>query len=69
LATTDHLSSVQVLIVDNSILERLQKVFLKAEMRQLLLLQEIHGELSERIERKEADIGVVVAADLGVSSL
>jgi hypothetical protein len=50
--------------VDHRVLERLEEVLLKLEVRELLLFEKAHRELPERVERKEADVGVVVAADL-----
>ena len=38
-------------------------------MRQFLFLQEVHGQLAQRIQGEEADIRVVVTADLLVSAL
>jgi hypothetical protein len=62
--TTHHFSSIRVNIVGHGILERPQKVFLETEMRQLFLFQETHRKLSQRIQREEADVGVVVATHL-----
>ena len=61
---THHLPRIRVLIVHDGVFERTEKIFLEAEMRQLLLLQKVHRQLSERVEREEADIGVVMAAHL-----
>ena len=50
--------------MDHGVFERPQEVFLELEMWQLLLFQEAHGQLTESIERKESNVGVLVAADL-----
>lgn len=50
--------------MDHRVLERFEEVLLKLEMRQLVLLEETHSELTKSVESKEGDVGVVVAADL-----
>ena len=50
--------------MDHGVFKRPQEVLLELEMWQLLLLQETHGQLTESIERKESNVGVLVAADL-----
>ena len=50
--------------MDHGVLERLEEVLLELEVRQLVLLEEPHRKLTERVERKEADVGVIVTADL-----
>ena len=50
--------------MSHSVLERLEEVLLELEVRELLLLQEAHRELAQRVEREEADVRVTVAADL-----
>lgn len=50
--------------MDHRVLERLEEVLLELEVRELLLLEEAHGELTEGVQGEEADVGVVVAADL-----
>jgi hypothetical protein len=61
---THHLSRIRVDIVSHCVLEGPQKVFLEPEMRQLLLFQETHSKLSQRVQRKEADIWIVMARNL-----
>lgn len=46
------------------VLEGLQEILLEFEVRELFFLQKAHGQLPQRIERKEPDVRVVVAADL-----
>ena len=62
--TTHHLPGIRIFVVYNGVLERAEEVFLEAEMRQLFLLQKVHRQLPKRIERKEADIGVIMTAHL-----
>lgn len=50
--------------MDHRVLERFEEVLLELEMRQLVLLEETHSELTKSVESKEGDVGVVVAADL-----
>ena len=50
--------------MDHGVFKRPQEVFLELEMWQLLLLQEAHRQLPQRIEREKADMGVLVTADL-----
>jgi len=61
---TYHLPRIRVLVDQDRILERPQEILLEPEMRQFLLLQEVHSELPERVKRKEANVGVVMAAYL-----
>ena len=51
------------------VLERLQEVFLKFEVRQFFLLQEPHSKLSEGVQCEEPDVRVVMTADLAVISV
>ena len=64
LQRTHHLSRIRVDIIGHGILKRPQKVFLETEMRQLFLFQETHGKLSQRVQSKEADVRIVMTADL-----
>jgi len=50
--------------VDHGVLERFEEILLELEMRQLVLLEETHGELTKSVESEEGDVGVVVAANL-----
>lgn len=50
--------------MNHGVLKRFQELLLEAEVRQLVFLQEIHGKLAQSIESEEADIGIVVTADL-----
>ena len=50
--------------MDHGVLERPQEVLLELEVGQLLILQEAHRQLPQRIEREKADMGVLVTADL-----
>lgn len=50
--------------MDHRVLERFQEIFLELEMRQLVLLQEPHSELTQSIQREKANVWVVVATDL-----
>ena len=61
---TDHVTRVRVGVVDHGVLERLEEVLLKLEVRELVLLQEAHRQLAKRVQREEADVRAVVAADL-----
>lgn len=65
-ATTHHISHVVVAVVHHRILERLEEVFLKFEVGELLFLQEARRELPERVEGEVADLRVGMAADLCV---
>ena len=50
--------------MNHRVLEGFQEVFLELEMRQLFLLQETHGKLSEGIQCKESNMGVIMTANL-----
>ena len=50
--------------MNHRVLERPQEVLLELEVGQLLLLQEAHGKLPQSIEGEEADVNVLVTADL-----
>lgn len=50
--------------MDHGVLEWLEEIFLELEARQLLLLQEAHGQLPQSVEGKIADVDVAVAANL-----
>lgn len=50
--------------MDHGVLEWLEEVFLELEARQLFLLQEAHGQLSQSVKGKIADVNVAVAANL-----
>lgn len=64
-ALEDHVASVHVGVVDHGVLERAEEILLELEIGELLLLEEVRGHLSERVEGEEADLDVGVAADLG----
>ena len=44
--------------------ERSEEVLLEAEVGELALLNELHGQLSERVDREEGDVFVRVATHL-----
>ena len=50
--------------MDHGVLERPQEVLLELEVRQLLLLQEAHRKLPERVQGEEAHVWVLVTTDL-----
>ena len=50
--------------MQDGVLKRPEEVLLELEVGQLLLLQEAHGELAQRIEGEEADVRVLVTANL-----
>lgn len=50
--------------MNHGVLERFEEILLELEVRQLVLLEETHSELTKSIESEEGDVGVVVAADL-----
>ena len=50
--------------MDHGVLERPQEVLLEFEVRQLLLLQEAHRELPQRVQGEEAHVWVLVTTDL-----
>ena len=66
---THHISDIRIIIVDHRILEGLQEVLLKLEVRQFFLLQEAHGQLPQRIKSEESNVWIVVAANLQSFSL
>ena len=44
--------------------ERSEEVLLEAEVGELALLDELHGQLTERVDRKEGDVFVRIATHL-----
>ena len=50
--------------MNHRILEWSQEVLLEFEVGQLFLLQEAHRQLPQRIKCEEADMGILVTADL-----
>lgn len=54
--------------MNHRVLEGFQKVLLELEVRQLLFLQEPHGQLTERIQSEECDVGIIMATDLILTS-
>ena len=61
---TDHFPRIGILIVHDRIFKGSEEVFLETEMRQFLLLQKVHRELSKCIQREEADVWVVMTTNL-----
>jgi hypothetical protein len=61
---THHLPGIRVLVVDDRVLEGSEEILLETEMRQFFLFQEVHRQLPQRIQRKEADIRVIMATHL-----
>jgi hypothetical protein len=59
-----HISNVRITVVGHSVLERFQKILLELEVRQLFLLQESHGQLTEGVQGEEADMWIIVTTDL-----
>ena len=55
--------------MDHGVLERLEKILLELEVRQLLLLQEAHRQLPQRVQREEADVRITVAAHLPAAKI
>ena len=51
-------------VLFHDVLERSQEVFLEAEVGELALLNELHGQLSERVDRKEGNVFVRIATHL-----
>jgi len=45
----------------HDVLERTQEVLLEAEAREFPLLEKLHGELTQAVDREEGD-GLIVAA-------
>ena len=60
----DHVASVGVIVVNHGVFERFEEVFLEFEVGELLLLEETHGELTERVESEEGNFRVGVTGDL-----
>ena len=46
------------------ILERLEEILLKFEMRKFFLLEEAHSKLAQSVQREKSDMRIVVAAYL-----
>ena len=63
-ASTYHISDFRIMIVDHRVLERLQEIFLKFEVRQLFFFKESHGELPKGVQCKEANVRIIVTAHL-----
>lgn len=59
-----HVSNLGILVVYHCVLKRFQEVFLKFEMRQLLLLKESHRKLAKRIQSENTNVRVIVATHL-----
>jgi len=59
-----QLPDIWIRVVNHRVLEGFQEVLLELEMRQLFLLQETHGELSEGIQCEESNMRVIVTANL-----
>ena len=59
-----HVPGIGIGVVDHSVLEWLEEIFLEPEARQLFLLQEAHSQLSQSVKGKIADVNVAVAANL-----
>jgi hypothetical protein len=54
-------------LVGVDVLERLEELLLELVVAELVLLQELHGQLPQRIQRKPRDVHVLVTAHLGTS--
>jgi hypothetical protein len=59
-----HISNLRIRIVRHGVLERSQEILLEPEVGQLLLFEEPHSKLPERIEGKEPDMGITMTTDL-----
>ena len=59
-----HISNLRIRIVRHGILERSQEILLELEVRQLLLFEEPHSKLPQRVEGKEPDMGITMTTDL-----
>ena len=59
-----HISNLRIRIVRHGVLERSQEILLELEMGQLLLFEEPHSKLPQRVEGKEPNMGITMTADL-----
>ena len=61
---TYHIADIRVGVVNHRIFERLEEVLLEHEMGQLLLLQETHCQLPQRVQREEPNVDVRMTTHL-----
>lgn len=59
-----HVANIWVGVVDHRVLKRPEEILLELEMRELLLFQKAHSQLTEGVESEKSDMRVIMTTHL-----